>query len=117
LALDRLIADDAKVGYDWQMSEHTKRRARLKTVEIVLNWAWDPIGVGGVEEVKDEYDSYALPVLGMLERFAADEEVSNYLTSIEVDLMGLKASIDKNANIAAMLRELHAIDRADSDGS
>ena len=91
------------------MSERTERRARLQTVRIVLHWAWDPIGVRGIEEAADEYDSYALPVLGMLERGAIDEEVAGYLTSVEVDLMGLIANTNKNADIAAMLRELHAI--------
>ncbi len=99
------------------MSERTERRARLQSVEIVLHWAWDPIGVGGIIEARNEYDSYALPLLEMLERGAPDEEVADYLTSIEANRMGLKANTNKNADIAAMLRELHAISRAGPDGS
>lgn len=89
------------------MSERTDRKAKLRTVEIVLHWAWDPIGVRGIEQAKDEYDSYALPVLGMLEISAVDEQIADYLTEVERDWMGLDPNPDKNADIAAMLRELH----------
>ncbi|QAY78152.1 hypothetical protein [Sphingosinicella sp. BN140058] len=91
------------------MSERTERRAKLRRVEVVLHWAWDPIGVRGIPEAADEYDSYALTVLAMLERGTPDREVADYLTSVERDRMGLRARPDKNEDIAAMLRELHSI--------
>lgn len=75
----------------------------------MLHWAWDPIGVRGVEEAHDEYDSYAMPVLELLERGSADEEVGAYLTYVEVEPMGLTPHKDKNEDVAALLRELHAL--------
>ena len=83
------------------------RKAKLRTIEIVLHWAWDPIGVRGIEQAKEEYDSYALPVFGMLEIGAADHEIAEYLTKVEREWMGLEPNPAKNADIAAMLRELH----------
>lgn len=38
-------------------------QAKLQMVRIVLLWAWDPIGVRGIPEAVDEYDSYAPAVL------------------------------------------------------
>ena len=37
--------------------------AKLRMVQVVLLWAWDPIGVRGIPEAVDEYDSYAPAVL------------------------------------------------------
>ena len=67
------------------------------------------IGVRGIEEAHDEYDSYATPVLELLERAAPDEEVGAYLTYVEVERMGLKPHKDNNEDVAALLRELHAL--------
>jgi len=82
---------------------------KLQTIKAVLHWAWDPIGVRGVEEAHDEYDSYATPVLELLERGSSDEEVGAYLTYVEVERMGLTPHKDKNEDVAALLRELHAL--------
>jgi len=99
------------------MSERTERLARLQTVEVVLRLAWDPIGVRGIADATDEYEGYARAIVGMLERAASDREIADYLTSVEVELMGLTARTAKNADIASMLRELHAINQTASDGS
>ncbi|RVT40748.1 hypothetical protein [Sphingobium algorifonticola] len=85
------------------MDDVTRHAARLRMVEIVLHWAWDPIGIRGIEEAIDEYDLYAGTVLDMLERKAADQEVADYLTSIERDRMGLQPRPEKNADVAEML--------------
>jgi len=90
------------------MSERTERKAKLLRVQAVLRWAWDPIGLCEILPA-DEYDSYALPVLGMLERGVDGQEIANYLTSVERDRMGLQPAPKKNAHITALLRELHAI--------
>ena len=84
-------------------------KAKLRMVEIVLHRAWDPIGVRGMEGAADEYDSYAPKLLAMLERGAGDQEVADHLTQIEQERMGLQPDREKNADVAAMLRELHSI--------
>ena len=78
-------------------------------VKVVLHWAWDPIGVRGAPGALDEYDNYALPVLEMLERSALDQEIADYLSFIEQEWIGLQPNRDRNMDVAAMLRELHAI--------
>ena len=83
--------------------------AKLQMVRIVLLWAWDPIGVRGIPEAVDEYDSYAPAVLQMLETGASDRHIADYLTSVVRDRMELRPNSKADADIAAMLRELHAI--------
>ena len=82
---------------------------KLLMVKSVLYWAWDPIGVRGVEEARDEYDSYALNVLERLERSSPQDEVAAYLGWVQVERMGLPHNPDKNADVAALLMELRGL--------
>lgn len=84
--------------------------AKLRMVQVVLLWAWDPIGVRGIPEAVDEYDSYAPAVLELLESGASDQSIADYLTGITRDRMELRIDQKAYADIAAMLRELHTID-------
>ena len=83
--------------------------AKLRMVQVVLLWAWDPIGVRGIPEAVDEYDSYAPAVLELLESGASDRSIADYLTGVTRDRMELRPDPKAHANIAAMLRELHGI--------
>ncbi|UZK65663.1 hypothetical protein [Sphingomonas sp. M1-B02] len=83
----------------------------LRTVQIVLHWAWDPIGVRGIKEAADEYDMYATRVLELLEADAPDERISDYLTSVVRDRMGLAEDTDRDKDVSLMLRQLYAIGR------
>jgi hypothetical protein len=85
--------------------------ASLQMVQIVLHWAWDPIGVRGIEMAADEYNMYAPHVLEMLNANAPDEQIADYLTGVVRDGMGLPTKPDKDEDVAAMLRELYAITR------
>jgi len=82
----------------------------LKMVRVVLLWAWDPIGVRGIPEAVDEYDSYAPAILQMLETGASDRQIAEYLTDIVRDRMELRPNPKADEDIAAMLRELYAIE-------
>ena len=81
---------------------------KLRMVKLVLHWFWDPIGVRGIKEAVDEYDSYAPAVLEMLERASLDREIAAYLGYVETELMGLNAH-KRDEDVAALLRELHAL--------
>ncbi|WP_010161186.1 hypothetical protein [Sphingomonas sp. PAMC 26617] len=84
--------------------------AKLRMVQVVLLWAWDPIGVRGIPEAVDEYDSYAPAVLELLESGASDQHIADYLTGVTRDRMELRPNLKAHEDIAAMLRELYAID-------
>jgi hypothetical protein len=76
---------------------------------VYCHWAWDPIGVRGIPEALDEYDSYAPPVLELLERGSQNEEVAAYLGRVECERMELPPHPDRNADVAALLSELHSL--------
>jgi hypothetical protein len=91
------------------MQDNVTATPTLSMVQIVLRWAWDPIGVGHM--AADEYDRYAGPVLEMLNRSASDGEVAAYLTKVESEWMGLTPKPEINEDIASMLRELRGLMR------
>ncbi|MET3471830.1 hypothetical protein ABIC78_002358 [Novosphingobium sp. 1529] len=85
--------------------------ADLQMIQIILHWAWDPIGVRGIEGASDEYDMYALQVLKLLETDAPTDEIANYLTAIVCDRIGLPSNPDRDSDVATMLSQLYAIGR------
>ena len=68
---------------------------------------WDPIGVAGVPEAADEYDSYVGDVYVMLmDQRATQEEIAAYLYDIAANHMGLAAQphiSERSENAAAAL--------------
>ena len=58
-------------------------------VRQALIQEWDPIGVGAYAEAQDEYDSYALKLVGMLLLKKSRNEIFNYLWWLEREYMGL----------------------------
>jgi hypothetical protein len=62
-----------------------KVKPEIHAVSLWLHKNWDPIGCGVPE---DEYDSYALPLYGMLVHNATAEEIAARLSEFQ-DMMGL----------------------------
>jgi len=58
-------------------------------VDEILHYVWDPIGVSGVAEARDEYDSYVPQVVRMLFDGKEEKEIARFLHSIEGEQMGL----------------------------
>ncbi len=73
-------------------------RQRIYVYEVtrrigeILHYMWDPIGVRGVPQARDEYDSYVYQVFGLLERGASESEISHHLGRITSEMMGLAAT-------------------------
>lgn len=57
-------------------AERGRAKAGIDQVRAILHADWDPIGAA---VPRDEYDSYAWPVLAMLQRKAGRTEVETYL--------------------------------------
>jgi hypothetical protein len=71
-------------------------------VAVISRWLhkhWDPIGCGVPE---DEYDSYALPLYGMLFHGASPEEVAARLSEYQ-DMMGMPKHADELLPVAEQL--------------
>lgn len=58
-------------------------------VDEVLHYLWDPIGVSGVPEARDEYDSYLPHVFSLLVRRAEAQEITDFLDHTTTQPMGL----------------------------
>jgi hypothetical protein len=85
-----------------------KERSRKIRVELrkVLMEQWDPIGVNGVFEASDEYDSYIGGVYGLLSRKVSDQELASHLRKIETQRMGLdQLDASRLPKVARELRE------------
>ena len=83
-------------------------------MEEVLHYMWDPIGVAGVPEARDEYDSYATHVFSLLIREAPSHEIADYLLATETEAMGLalsEASRQRASDVTEALRRWHHIIR------
>jgi hypothetical protein len=71
----------------------------------VLHYIWDPIGVAGIPQARDEYDSYVPQVVGRVRSSATPEEIASHLNRIEVDQMGLRANPEGALKTAELLLE------------
>jgi len=81
---------------EWRM--WWKHQGARELRALLMRW-WNPIGVRGVPEARDEYDSYMGPIVSLLERGGSAKDLSRYLAEVETDYMGLDArkSVDLQA--------------------
>jgi hypothetical protein len=61
---------------------------------------WDPIGVNGIPEARDEYDGYLGAVANRLRDGANAREVAEYLADVQSDRMGLPATPEQLDRVA-----------------
>ena len=75
-------------------NKYQSRESRLAVREIFMR-EWDPIGVRGVEQAQDEYDTYVAKAYVMLmDEHASKEAIAEYLFDIAANYMGLGRSED-----------------------
>ena len=58
-------------------------------IHNLLLTKWDPCGVKGVREARDEYDSYTAIVFSRALSGERAEEIAQFLLYVEQELMGL----------------------------
>ena len=90
---------------DWHM---WWKRSGARELRRILMDEWDPIGVQGVPEAADEYDSYVGQIGSRLRDNATAEEIASYLTWVEEDRMGLGPSAAARSRNQALAVRLHA---------
>jgi hypothetical protein len=71
----------------------------------VLHYVWDPIGISGTPQARDEYDGYLPQVFAMLLEGKSSEAISTYLVKVETERMGLTPSTEKAKQVAEVLLE------------
>lgn len=84
----------------------------LRRIDEVLWREWDPTGVGGAGEARDEYSTYVPGIFRLLDSGASDEEIVRHLASLEMERMGLPPRPDHLR--APVVRALGAVGAASS---
>ncbi|TXD34860.1 hypothetical protein FRC96_12430 [Lujinxingia vulgaris] len=86
------------------MSKQTFRKyERLKgRIREILVTYWDPLGVNKYPHVWDEYDPYLFRIFKRIEDGSTEEDIANYLVSLEVHSMGLSPADEVRASEAAV---------------
>lgn len=87
-------------------SSGKQAKAGFDKVRAILHADWDPIGCG---VPLDEYDSYAWPVLALLQRKAERSEVEAYLRWASDEAM---ASPVPQSRLSQVVDKLMALDLA-----
>lgn len=91
------------------MSERSEQaRSYHAAIRDVLLREWDPIGVAGIPEAADEYDSYISQVHGLLLRQKPLHELIDFLWWAETEHMGLAGNRRRTEQVAERLLRLRA---------
>jgi hypothetical protein len=77
-----------------------------ESIRKVLVEEWDPIGVGGVPEAIDEYDSYIGRLYSILVGSRSADEIAACLANIESEEMGVATSDEVRCHVAQRLLRL-----------
>ncbi|MFS2007304.1 hypothetical protein ACEN9F_27190 [Duganella sp. CT11-25] len=76
-----------------------------RRVDEVLHYIWDPIGVSGIPQARDEYYSYLPGVFQMVKDKAAADIIAQYLTDIVVNRMGLRGTTENALEVVSVLQD------------
>jgi hypothetical protein len=71
---------------------------------------WDPIGVKGIPEASDEYDSYLGPPAKKLREGAYARGVSEYLSEIQTERMEIPATPDQLADVGERVANWYSVE-------
>jgi hypothetical protein len=90
-------------------NKYQSRENRTRVREILLR-DWDPIGVYGVADATDEYDTYADRAYVMLmDEGATAKEIAFYLFTVATEHMGLTDHgrlVEQSEQVAQLLVQL-----------
>jgi hypothetical protein len=68
------------------------KRSGARELRQILLDEWDPIGVVGILEAADEYDSYLGQIAERLRNGESGDQIGEYLRWVEEEQMGLGAT-------------------------
>lgn len=78
----------------------SEQRALRQAVGEVLHYIWDPIGVAGVPQARNEYDGYVDHICSLLWHGADNSAITRHLVQIADQHMGLPGT-ETRADLAA----------------
>jgi hypothetical protein len=74
-----------------------------EAVDEILYRDWDPIGVAGVPEARDEYRAYLPQVFSMVQNENSIAAIAGYLSFVRVERMGLEEDDQHDINVTSLL--------------
>ncbi len=74
-----------------------------RQTDEILHYMWDPIGVAGIAQARDEYHSYLPQVFQLALKNETKEKIASYLVDIEENRMGLTPNKEAALEIAEVL--------------
>lgn len=74
-----------------------------KRCSEVLHYIWDPIGVAGTPETRDEYDSYVPSIFALVNESASVSRIASALNQIVSERMELNPDRAKAEEVAQIL--------------
>ena len=77
-----------------------------RRIDEILFYRWDPIGVSTDICPRDEYRSYLPKVFKLASSEGAEQELSDYLYSVETSDIGVRGSRQRCDEIAALVVKL-----------
>lgn len=88
------------------MIEKTNWKELSREIGQILREEWDPIGVTGIPEACDEYESYVADLMRLIAKGASQKDILNFLWWVETTHMGLVGNREKTEQIAEKLASL-----------
>ena len=86
------------------MSKYLDRAKKYhNAIRKILMDDWDPIGVKGIPEAIDEYDSYISKIYKLLIHHESEESIFRYLWEVETNYMGLSGNRRITENVTSKL--------------
>lgn len=80
-----------------------------KRIDEILWTDWDPIGVTGIEQARDEYYGYLPEVFRMLLEGATSSEIAAYLQQVTTQTMGLSSTLEDHVAVAEKIHDLNRL--------
>ena len=77
-----------------------------QSLDEILHYVWDPIGIAGQSGMRNEYHTYATHAYALLKNNATSDEIRRYLTMIEREQMENSITEQKIEHIDFVVRLL-----------
>jgi hypothetical protein len=75
-------------------------------VRLILLVDWDPLGVFGIPDAMDEYDSYVGEICELLKSGAAREDLIEHLDVLETQRIGVKPYLSRQTGVVDKMLDL-----------
>lgn len=84
---------------------HPSELALYRAIDEALHYVWDPIGVAGCPQARDEYRGYLPEVYALLKNDGDANSIANYLFQVATENMGLTGNREHDLKSARVLME------------